>query len=169
MPLHDSKQVGDKLLCHVFVLCAFNESMRGGIMKSAQTLAVLILLVAVCSRQTLGKEFAENLATEQAVGQLEVVAIFNGPMPTGVTVANNGRIFVNFPKWGDNVEYTVAEVKDGETVPYPNADINRYVEGDNPSDKLLSVQSVVVDPTGNRLWILDTASFSFGPVKSNGG
>ncbi len=92
-------------------------------------------------------------------------------MPTGVTVANNGRIFVNFPKWGDRVEYTVAEVdgKTGRTVPYPNAEINRYAEGDNPADKLVSVQSVVVDPTGNRLWILDTGSLAFGPVKPGGG
>ncbi len=97
-----------------------------------------------------------------------MVATFNGPMPTGVTVANDGRIFVNFPRWGDAVEYTVAEVKGGKTVPYPNAAINHYAEGDNPAEKLVSVQSVVVDPTGNRLWILDTGSIAFGPVKAEG-
>jgi sugar lactone lactonase YvrE len=122
----------------------------------------------------IGHTFAQNLAKEQVIGQLEVVATFNGPMPTGVTVANhtaasNGRIFVNFPKWGDPVEYTVAEVADGKALPYPNADINHYVEGDNPEEKLISVQSVVVDPTGKRLWILDTGSISFGPVKPSGG
>ena len=113
----------------------------------------------------------QELATERVTGALDVVATFDGPMPTGVTVANNGRIFVNFPKWGDRVEYTVAEVdgKTGRTVPYPNAEINRYAEGDNPADKLVSVQSVVVDPTGNRLWILDTGSLAFGPVKPGGG
>lgn len=111
---------------------------------------------------------AQELARDRPVGQLEVVATFNGPMPTGVTISNDGRIFVNFPKWGDEVEYTVAEVKDGKTVPYPNAEINRYSPADNQSDKLVSVQSVVVDPTGNRLWILDTASFAFGPVKTGG-
>ena len=64
---------------------------------------------------------------------------------------------MNFPKWtGDAVEYTVAEVKGGKTFPYPNAEINRYADTDNPTDKLVSVQSVVVDPTGTRLWILDT-------------
>lgn len=112
---------------------------------------------------------AQELAKEQVIGHLDVVATFNGPMPTGVTVANNGRIFVNFPKWGDAVEYTVAEVKNGKTSPYPDADINHYVDGDNPADKLISVQSVVVDPTGRRLWILDTGSIGFGPVKPNGG
>jgi sugar lactone lactonase YvrE len=113
--------------------------------------------------------FAQQLATDHPIGQLDVVATFNGPMPTGVTVANNGRIFVNFPKWGDDVEYTVAEVKDGTTIPYPNAEINHYAAGDNPAEKLISVQSVVVDPTGNRLWILDTGSIAFGPVAPNGG
>lgn len=31
-------------------------------------------------------------------------------MPTGVTVSHSGRIFVNFPQWGDDVTATVAEV-----------------------------------------------------------
>jgi hypothetical protein len=105
---------------------------------------------------------AQELASEHVIGKLEVVATFAGPMPTGVTVADSGRIFVNFPKWGDNVQYTVAEVKGNETVPYPNADINHYVSGDDPAAKLVSVQSVVVDPTGNLLWIVDTGSIGFG-------
>jgi sugar lactone lactonase YvrE len=128
-------------------------------MKSIATLLVLLSWPCVV--------WGQELAKERVIGQLEVVATFNGPMPTGVTVAN-GRIFVNFPKWGDNVEYTVAEVKDGKTLPYPNADINRYADGDDPAAKLVSVQSVVVDPTGNRLWILDTSSIAFGPVKPGG-
>ena len=110
-----------------------------------------------------------DLAKDRVIGQLEVVATFNGPMPTGVSVASNGRIFVNFPRWGDSVEYTVAEVKNGKTIAYPNADINRYSDADDPAGKLVSVQSVVVDPRGNRLWILDTGSIAFGPVKPNGG
>jgi len=125
--------------------------------------AIVLILIAATSA------LAQQLATDHPIGQLEVVATFNGPMPTGVTVANNGRIFVNFPKWGDAVDYTVAEVKNGATIPYPNAEINHYAAGDNPAEKLISVQSVVVDPTGNRLWILDTGSIAFGPVAPNGG
>jgi len=110
----------------------------------------------------------QELATDRVIGQLEVVATFHGPMPTGVTVSDNGRIFVNFPKWGDDVLYTVAEVRDGKTLPYPDAAINHYTQGDNQADKLVSVQSVVVDPTGRRLWILDTGSIGFGPVREGG-
>jgi sugar lactone lactonase YvrE len=128
-------------------------------MKTTLMLLAMFLSVA-CTGQ--------DLAQERVIGNLEVVATFSGPMPTGVTVANNERIFVNFPKWGDPVEYTVAEVKDGKTLPYPDAEINHYLEGDNPTDKLISVQSVVIDSTGGRLWILDTGSISFGPVKQGG-
>jgi sugar lactone lactonase YvrE len=129
-------------------------------MKTISMAILLLLYPAFCAGQELAKE--------QTIGQLEVVATFNGPMPTGVTVANNGRIFVNFPRWGDDVEYTVAEVKDGQTAAYPNGWINRYVGGEKQAEKLVSVQSVVVDPSGQRLWILDTGSIQFGPVKFGG-
>ena len=87
-------------------------------------------------------------------------------MPTGVTVSDSGRIFVNFPRWGDKVDFTVAEVKNGTAVPYPNAQINRP----NPkaqAESFVSVQSVVVDPQ-DRLWILDTGSIKFGPTSYGG-
>jgi sugar lactone lactonase YvrE len=129
-------------------------------MKSTATLVCLFLLSTLCA--------AQDLAREHEIGKLEVVALFTGAMPTGVTVANDGRIFVNFPKWGDAVEYTVAEIKNGKTVAYPSAEINRYTDADDPASKLISVQSVVVDPAGSRLWILDTASVAFGPVKPGG-
>jgi sugar lactone lactonase YvrE len=131
-----------------------------------QTLMRLTSFILVCFIS--GVSSSQPLATENIIGQLEVVATFNGPMPTGVTVANDGRIFVNFPRWGDNIEYTVAEVKNGKTIPYPNAELNRYADGDDQANKLVSVQSVVVDPSGNRLWILDTSSIAFGPVRPGG-
>jgi sugar lactone lactonase YvrE len=87
-------------------------------------------------------------------------------MPTGVTVSQRGRIFVNFPKWGDDVAFTVAELRDGQAIAYPDQTINRT----NPNDlagTLVSVQSVVVDPL-DRLWILDTGSVQFQPVERGG-
>ena len=36
-------------------------------------------------------------------------AYFDGAMPTGMAVARGGWIFVNFPKWGDDVQFTVAD------------------------------------------------------------
>ena len=107
-----------------------------------------------------------SLPTERSVGALELVATFEGPMPTGVTVSHTGRVFVNFPKWGDEVDYTVAELRAGQTVPYPNAAINRTDMRDQAST-LVSVQSVVVDPA-DRLWILDTGSPFHQPTEYGG-
>ena len=73
----------------------------------------------------------KKLPTIDMAGSLEPVAHFNGAMPTGVTVSHQGRIFVNFPKWGDNVEYSVAEIRNGEAFPYPSAEFNR-AEPDAP-------------------------------------
>ncbi|MGD8698674.1 MAG: L-dopachrome tautomerase-related protein [Gemmatimonadales bacterium] len=97
---------------------------------------------------------AQTLPEEQAVGRLEPVTTFHGAMPTGVTVSHDQRIFVNFPRWGDAVPFTVAEIVDGEAVAYPNIDVNRP-DSLSPEQHFISVQSVVVDPA-NRLWVLDT-------------
>lgn len=99
---------------------------------------------------------AQELPADEPVGALEPVAYFNGAMPTGVTVSHQGRIFVNFPKWGDDVPFSVAEIKDGQPVAYPNEAINR-TNPDNLAATFVSVQSVVVDPI-DRLWVLDTGS-----------
>ena len=109
---------------------------------------------------------SESLPAEQPVGELEEVAHFHGPMLTGVTVSHRGRIFVNYPKWGDDVAFTVAEIRDGEAVAYPNEAINR-TDSDDLANTLVSVQSVVVDPA-DRLWILDTGSPLFKPTTYGG-
>ncbi len=76
-----------------------------------------------------------------------------------VTVASDGRIFINFPRWGDDVPFTVGEIRGGKLVGYPDAAINKFDPG-RPGETLSSVQSVVVD-AARRLWILDTGAPSF--------
>ena len=115
---------------------------------------------------------AEQLPSEEPLGTLEPVVHFNGAMPTGVTVSQKGRIFVNFPKWGDEVPFTVAEFKDGKAVAYPDEAINQTDTHDLAADAdaaaaLVSVQSVVADPA-DRLWILDTGSPMFQTTKYGG-
>src|SRR5688572_8195897 len=107
-----------------------------------------------------------KIPTAEPAGRIEVVATFDGPMPTGVTVSREGRIFVNFPRWGDDVDFTVAELKDGKPVAYPDTAINRF-DRNRPAECLVSVQSVVVDPE-DRLWLLDTGSIEFGPTMPGG-
>ena len=98
--------------------------------------------------------------------KLELFAAFHGPMPTGVAVSKSNRVFVNFPRWGDPVEFTVAEVKNGKAVAFPSQAINNEQAGD-PSKVLIAVQSVVIDDR-DRLWALDTASINFTPPRANG-
>jgi sugar lactone lactonase YvrE len=109
---------------------------------------------------------AEELPADEPLGALEPVAYFNGAMPTGITVSHQGRIFMNFPKWGDEVPFTVAEIRNGEPVAYPDQAMNQ-THPDEPAAALVSVQSVVVDPA-DRLWILDTGSPLFQPTEYGG-
>ncbi len=60
-------------------------------------------------------------------------------------MSHQGWIFVNFPTWGDEVQFTVTEVQDGRPVAYPNLEFNQ-TQPDEPAAALVSVQSVVVDP-----------------------
>lgn len=115
---------------------------------------------------TLARAEEPRLPAAKTQGKLEVFATFDGPMPTGVTVSQKGRVFVNYPRWGDPVTFTVAEVKDGKAVAYPDEKVAVYDKA-RPRETLVSVQSAVVDPA-DRLWILDTGSVEFGPVIAGG-
>ncbi len=132
--------------------------------RSVPVVIVTLVLVVTALPGLVASQ--TQLAKEKPVGKIEAVAFFYGPMPTGVTVSRSGRIFINFPQWGDKVDATVMEVKKGKTFPYPNEKINRCDKG-NQKDCLVSVQSVVVDPK-DRLWVLDTGSIGFGPTSYGG-
>lgn len=85
-------------------------------------------------------------------------------MPTGVTVSHLERIFVNYPKWGDNVVFTVGELRDGEAVAYPDQATNDTDRND-PAAALVSVQSVVYPL--DRLWMLAGARCSSRPSSAD--
>jgi len=81
---------------------------------------------------------------------------------TGVTVSEQGRIFVNFPRWTEDAPVSVAELmKDGSLRPYPDDRWNdwRNVRRDelDPSEHWVCVQSVVADGRGS-VWIVDPAA-----------
>ncbi|TDL82437.1 L-dopachrome tautomerase-related protein [Peribacillus frigoritolerans] len=104
------------------------------------------------------------LPSEQYFGHFELVHAFYGAMPTGVTVSEAGRIFVCFPKWGDDVKFTVAEIVGDKLLPYPNLQTN-LVNPENITMTFISVQSVVADGLGT-LWVLDTGAPNFSvPIK----
>jgi sugar lactone lactonase YvrE len=81
---------------------------------------------------------------------------------TGVTISEQGRVFVNFPRWTEDSPVSVAEVmKDGSLRPYPDAQWNawRNVRRDelDPSTHWVCVQSVVADGRGS-VWVVDPAA-----------
>ena len=101
-------------------------------------------------------------AQAQGAGRpLELVATFSEPRQvTGVAVTPDGRVFVNFPRWEEDVAISVAEVRPGGALtPYPNADWNAFRDASpaNPGSRFVCVQSVTTDPLGN-LWVVDPAA-----------
>ena len=78
---------------------------------------------------------------------------------TGVAVTQDGRRFVNFPRWTDDAPISVAEVmKDGSLRPYPDAEWNAWRNAranEMPvGDHFVCVQSIVPDGHG-ALWVVD--------------
>lgn len=61
---------------------------------------------------------------------------------------------------------TVAELRDGQEVPFPDERWNAP-SSDDDGAAFVSVQSIVVDPA-DRLWILDTGSPMFQATKPGG-
>jgi sugar lactone lactonase YvrE len=104
---------------------------------------------------------AAQLEHHRADARLQQAARFEHQV-TGVTVSENGRIFVNFPRWTEDSPVSVAELmKDGSLRPYPNEQWNawRNVRRDelDPSDHWVCVQSVVADGRGS-VWVVDPAA-----------
>jgi len=119
--------------------------------------------VALALAGLLGTTPAWSAAPDRSArhATLEPVAQF-GHQVTGVTVSENGRIFVNFPRWTEDSPVSVAEVmKDGTIKPYPDAQWNawRNAKSDEitPNNHWVCVQSVVADGHGS-VWVLDPAA-----------
>ena len=106
------------------------------------------------------KPVKEDAAKE---GVIEL-ASFKGQQVTGVTVSDQGQVFVNFPRWRPGVETAVAEVVDaGQAMPYPDQRWNSWEIGDPLQDSVfVAVQSVVAFE--NELFVLDTRNPQFKGV-----
>lgn len=126
-------------------------------------LAALLFLQA-CHAQTVQTvENAEAPAPDMphAAGDLTAVADFGFRQVTGVTVNDDGRLFVNFPLWQPrDYKGAVAEVMpDGMVKPFPDDAWNETWTGRKPeqaSKQFICVQSVVAH--GGALYVLDPAS-----------
>lgn len=84
------------------------------------------------------------------------VAEFGRHQPIGVAVSKQGRIFVTFPKKKKDYDFGLAEIVNGQRVPYPNAEWNRWDSLQAPS-RFVNVQAAVIDAT-DALWVLDPSN-----------
>lgn len=105
-----------------------------------------------------------------AAAKLTRVASFDHQV-TGITVSRDGRMFVNFPRWSEDAPVSVAELKDGKPVPYPDEGWNswRNAKADeiDPKTHFVCVQSVVADGQ-DRLWVVDAAAPAMAHVIKDG-
>ncbi|GGY63938.1 L-dopachrome tautomerase-related protein [Pseudoduganella albidiflava] len=130
----------------------------------------LATAVAACLLGLAAAPAIAQVAPVEKGFTLEKVADF-GHQVTGVTVAEDGRVFVNFPRWTEDSPVSVAEVKDGVATPFPNEQWNawRNARKDelSPGEHWVCVQSVVADKQGN-VWVLDPAAPAQGPIVPGG-
>jgi sugar lactone lactonase YvrE len=98
--------------------------------------------------------------------KLQQIAAFPDQQVTGITVASDGRIFVNFPSWSDAHSVSVAQLGENSALtPYPDGNWN---SNEGPVDRrFVCVQSVVADDQDG-LWVLDPASVKMEGVVSGG-
>ena len=82
---------------------------------------------------------------------------------TGVAVSQEGRIFVNFPRWS-TIPFSVCELVDSQLVKYPNDEWNTWNVSTPPENHFVCVQSVYIDDE-DFLWILDPASIGGNVVE----
>lgn len=132
-------------------------------MKRIIPLMATVLMVTACStpekksgnRDLVDKKTVGILPTEKEP-ELIQIAEFKGAQVTGVTVSKEGRMFANFPRWRENVPFSVVEVMpDGTHKPYPDDKWNSW-NGKPQKNRFTCVQSVFAH--NNSLYVLDPSS-----------
>jgi sugar lactone lactonase YvrE len=120
---------------------------------------LVLLLIAGCTRPAADPEAASS--------HLEEVARSDRQW-TGIAVSKTGRIFVNYPRWSDDVTFSVGELdEEGEARPFPDRFWNAWDEDRAPADHFVCVQALLVDEA-DHLWILDPANPKFEGVVPGG-
>lgn len=108
-------------------------------------LASVVALVA-CARDPITKPSARREMIERARSER---------LWTGVAVSEDGRVFVNYPRWAPSDLASVVELMNGSrSRPYPDERWNQWNPELPPEDRFVCVQSVHIDRDGD-LWILD--------------
>jgi sugar lactone lactonase YvrE len=138
-------------------------------MKSSRASPAAIAASLISTHTEAPRTAADSHDAPAAV-RLEQVAAFAHQV-TGVTVSQDNRIFVNFPRWTEDTAISVAELQaSGGLRPYPDDEWNawRNARRDQvtPHDHWVCVQSVVADLRGN-LWVIDAGAPAQAQVVPN--
>ncbi|MEO0513107.1 MAG: L-dopachrome tautomerase-related protein [Planctomycetota bacterium] len=130
--------------------------------STAAILTTVLLATSGCLRWS-----STHVSVEGAcVPEIEILAESESRW-TGVTAAPDGRVFVNYPRWSNEVPVSVAVLTDDGPVPYPDARWQSWSPGKDPKTHFVCVQSVVATDDGT-LWILDPANPGFEGVVDGG-
>lgn len=135
-------------------------------MKTVRMLLVATV-AAACSAERPPEVASGAPAAEVETASLVEVAS-SAKQWTGLTMSEDGRLFVNYPRWSADVPVSVAEIVDGEPMPYPDTEMNSWTaDRGDAAEQFVCVQSVVADGHGS-LWILDPANAGFRGVVEGG-
>ena len=127
--------------------------------------AAVLLATTLCSSahavplQDQAEAVVDKLKGDAGPASISRVASFDH-QATGVAVSETGRIFVNFPRWSEDVSASLAELMpDGSLRAYPDEQWNAYRNAAPlpPADHFVCVQAETADGHGS-LWVVDPAA-----------
>ncbi|HVS97773.1 MAG TPA: L-dopachrome tautomerase-related protein [Puia sp.] len=114
--------------------------------------AMILTLMTTACKKTPGGPINSTNPSLQVVFQDSTYQL------TGVAVSKDGRLFTSYPLWSNTYKNAVAEITHGSPgIPYPDASMNSWHEGDSGMNKWVCVQAVYVD-ANNNLWVVDPGS-----------
>ncbi len=125
-------------------------------MRTISLLSLMFLLIIGCATKVTDKKITTSPLPTETQPDLMKLTEFKGLQVTGVTADESGRIFANFPRWRENLPYSVVEINaKGEATPYPDKEWNTW-RGRPEKNRFTCVQSVLAH--GGSLYVLDPAS-----------
>lgn len=117
-----------------------------------------LVMVGIC---LLGAGLISPL---HAQGELEEFATSETFQWNVVSVARDGRIFVNGPRFQPD-SLTVGELMpDGTVRPYPGGTWNEWHEGDPVAEGFVNTIAVWADRNRDALWVVDSGQFAVDPT-----
>ncbi|WP_426484602.1 L-dopachrome tautomerase-related protein [Flavobacterium sp. 2] len=139
-------------------------------MKTYIEIGIVLIVAFTISCNNPSSKKQVNAVSSDDAGNEKIEQVFADStyQLTGVAVAEDNRLFVNYPYWLEKHKYSVVEVIKGRPTPYPDAEWNSFKKGEDGQNKFVCVQAVVTDDKGF-LWVVDAAGIGLGKVynKSN--